>query len=165
MLLVFCLLAYGCQEIEEVTKPDVLLSEGTLEEIVYESTLLKAARGYNTGKMSVTGVNPETHIFQKFNIDSTSLAQNMAYYATKTDAFKEMNARILKRLETQYAIQDSIYKLERKERDSINKLQNVIRDSLKSGLKPVFSQKFATKLLDTFPRKRVKELNFSKDSI
>ncbi|TVZ52925.1 DUF4296 domain-containing protein [Dokdonia sp. Hel_I_53] len=159
-------LFFSCQEIEDPKKPEITLTKAQMEEILYESILLKAARGYNTGLMIQTGINPETYIFDKFKIDSVTLAQNMAYYATKTDAFKAMNTRVLDRFDAEYKIKDSLYQIERKERDSLNKLNQKLRkETLLDTSRPVIFKGPILDVSKSLKKKRVKELKLKRDSV
>lgn len=127
----------GCQHIEVPEKPENFIPANEMEGIIYESTLLTAAKGYNSGKLSKTGIKPETFVLEKFNIDSLTFAENMGYYATDPENFREMNARVSKRIVALHKNSDSIYKIEKAIKDSIRKCEIENGKELDTLQKPV----------------------------
>ncbi|EAQ38199.2 hypothetical protein MED134_10895 [Dokdonia sp. MED134] len=109
----------SCQEIPEVQKPESFIEQPVMEEILYESILINAAQGYNIAKLKLIGLKPDTYVYDKFDIDSATYAQNVAYYTTDIDAYREMNAKVLDRIKAQLAVDDSIETAERKLKDSL----------------------------------------------
>lgn len=132
-IVAFCLLSImmGCQDITEPKKPKNLISSKKIEEVMYTSALLKAARGVNVGQLSQTGIKPEKYIEDKFGIDSITYAENIAYYTTDVDHFLEMNERVSKRLVKIYSEQDSLNKIDKAIKDSIRK-ENAKKNDLDS---------------------------------
>lgn len=138
-IIVAGLCVLSCQNVPSVTKPEKLIAKADMEEIMYQSVLVNAARGYNPSKLKLIGVSPETYIYEKFDIDSTMYAQSLAYYTGDVDVFKEMNSSVLKRIEQKFAVDDSLESAERKLKDSLrNKRsreileENKMLDSLKN---------------------------------
>ncbi len=113
------LIGASCQEIPEVKKPKNFIEQPVMEEILYESILINAAQGYNIAKLNLIGLKPETYVYDKFDIDSATYAQNVAYYTTDIDAYRAMNAKVLDRIKAQLAVDDSIQTIERKKNDSL----------------------------------------------
>ncbi len=119
--MVFTFLA-SCQDIDPIEKPDNLIAEDTMKDIMYDGLLLNSARGYNIGLLNNAGINPETFVLEKYAIDSIQYAQNIAYYASDVENFQKMNREIAERVEFLRIEKDSIYNLEIAERDSLRKL-------------------------------------------
>ena len=119
LLLVISLTIVACQDIDSVKKPDKLISRDQMEEIMYESILLKSARGYNTGQLAEYGIAPETYIFEKFNIDSAQFAQNTAYYAQNLEEYTALNKNVRERVLALLKVDDSLEKAERSIADSL----------------------------------------------
>ena len=113
------LVVTSCQEIPEVQKPESFIEQPVMEEILYESILINAAQGYNIAKLKLIGLKPDTYVYDKFNIDSATYAQNIAYYTTDIDAYKAMNTKVLNRIKAQLTVDDSIETAERKLKDSL----------------------------------------------
>jgi len=123
-ILIFVFLIFiGCQDVDSPQKPDNLIPAKEMEEIMYESILLTAAKGHNSGLMSKTSINPETFVLEKFNIDSVIFAQNMGYYATDLTNFIEMNSNVSKRITILHKDSDSLNKIARARQDSIRKCE------------------------------------------
>ncbi|WP_405202965.1 DUF4296 domain-containing protein [Dokdonia sp. LLG6352-1] len=119
LIISIVIIGASCQEIPEVQKPESFIEQPVMEEILYESILINAAQGYNIAKLKLIGLQPDTYVYDKFNIDSATYAQNVAYYTTDIDAYREMNAKVLDRIKAQLAVDDSIETAERKLKDSL----------------------------------------------
>ncbi len=149
----------SCQEIPEVQKPESFIEQPVMEEILYESILINAAQGYNIAKLKLIGLKPDTYVYDKFNIDSATYAQNVAYYTTDIDAYREMNAKVLDRIKAQLAVDDSIETAERKLKDSLRtarakEIQKEKQEKGKIGNNPNIPTRTVT---DTFARKYRKD--------
>ncbi|WP_298329602.1 DUF4296 domain-containing protein [uncultured Dokdonia sp.] len=153
-----CLIS--CQDIPPVEKPGNFIDENTMESILYESVLISSARGYNVAQLKLLGIQPETYIYDKFDIDSLTYAQNLAYYTADVDLYKGINAKVLARVQAELKVNDSIETVQKKEQDSLRTLKA-------KEVKAKFKQKDSTKfkeiprrlVTDTFSRKiiQVKE--------
>ena len=119
LIISIVIIGASCQEIPEVQKPESFIEQPVMEEILYESILINAAQGYNIAKLKLIGLKPDTYVYDKFDIDSATYAQNVAYYTTDIDAYREMNAKVLDRIKAQLAVDDSIETAERKLKDSL----------------------------------------------
>lgn len=109
----------SCQDIAPVEKPKDFISEKKMEEILYESVLLKSARGYGLGKITSVGIDPQNYVLEKFEIDSAQYAANVAYYSTQTEKYTAMNMRVKDRIVAVLKIEDSLDKMETKIKDSL----------------------------------------------
>jgi len=130
-----------------------------MEEILYESILINAAQGYNIAKLKLIGLKPETYVYDKFDIDSATYAQNIAYYTTDIDAYKAMNTKVLDRIKAQLAVDDSIETTERKLKDSLRtarakEIQKEKQEQGTIGSNPNIPTRAVT---DSFARKYRKE--------
>ena len=54
----------------KVKKPDNLISEEKMVDIIYEASILTAAQGVNKKALEDKGIEPENFVYSKFNIDS-----------------------------------------------------------------------------------------------
>ena len=117
--IVLALLMIGCQDIPPVEKPDNLIDEETMEEIIYEISVVNSARGYNMQLLSKYGVEPETYVFNKFGIDSLQYANSVAYYSSDIEVYKKMYQSVEQRVEKEFSHYDSLAKIEKKVKDSL----------------------------------------------
>ena len=151
LIIVICL--SSCQDIPSVQKPDNFIDEITMESIIHESVLISSARGYNIAQLKLVGIQPETYIYEKFEIDSLTYAQNLAYYTADIDMYKAMNARVLARVQVELKVNDSLETKEQKEQDSLRKI--MVRSAPKSD-SLLKKQIPFRKITDSFSRKSKK---------
>lgn len=118
----------SCQDINRTPKPDNLIPEDKMVEVLTELSLLHGARSYNKGLMEEKGINPYPYLTEKYKIDSTQLVQSNEYYAQNYKQYQKIYERVKERLEILMAEYDSIRELKEKERDSLRK--NPANDSL-----------------------------------
>ena len=94
-----------------------------MEAIIYEISVLNGARSYDMKSLSKYDVNPETYIFEKFDIDSLQYANSVSYYASDIESYKEMYESIQKRVDLEFSNYDSLAKIEKKVKDSLRTLR------------------------------------------
>ncbi len=127
LLIVLLLVIVSCDKSFKAPEPDNLIEQPVMEEILYDISLLKAAKSKSYKILKDNNVQADVYIYEKYKIDSITLRQNIEYYATSSfKKAKEIEERIKLRFDTEKAeiekiIQDSLKK--NKEKDSI-KLSN-----------------------------------------
>lgn len=109
----------SCQEINRGDKPDDLISEDKMVDILTELSLLHGARSYNKALMEEKGINPYPYLTEKYKIDSTQLVQSSDYYAQNYRQYKTIYDRVRERLELLMAEYDSLREAEEKKLDSL----------------------------------------------
>lgn len=121
LVLVFALLivVIACQGVQPVSKPEKFIDQSTMENIIYDMTLITSARGFNIQAFSQTGVDPECYVFEKYEIDSAQFAQNTLYYSSSLEDYKDLIENVKKRIEGDHKIVDSLEKKEKRHKDSI----------------------------------------------
>ena len=98
--LVFVFLICSCDRSFKAPKPEKLIEESIMEEILYDAKLISAARSKNFKKTKDSNVVADQYIYHKYNIDSLTLKQNLDYYATASfKDFKRMEDNIRLRFE------------------------------------------------------------------
>ncbi|MFP5439360.1 MAG: DUF4296 domain-containing protein [Bacteroidia bacterium] len=102
ILCVFVAIAFlaACKK-SAVEKPDHLVSEDEMTNILYDMALLQAMKSYNNVTLTEKGINSQTYIFKKYKIDSLQLAQNHAYYASDLDKYSKMVRNVTSRINEQ----------------------------------------------------------------
>ena len=160
------LIVFSCKNNSAIKpeKPDNLIPEDKMVNVLYDMALISAAKGANKKLLENNGIFPETYIYTKHGIDSLQFAKSNAYYAHDLDTYEDMYARVKSRLEKdkqQYTIQaeadkerrDSIAKSRRSRQDSVNRNRplNLKSDTLRgrtrviSPLKTTDSSKISTR--------------------
>ena len=84
-----------------VPKPDRLLDEETMENIMYDVAVLQGASANAPEQLIEKNINPKDYIYKKYKIDSATFHQNNRYYAANVRKYKHMYKRVLERLQNQ----------------------------------------------------------------
>ena len=84
-----------------VPKPDNLLDEETMVDIIYDVSILQATDGSMPQKLTESNIKMDKYIFEKYKIDSVTYRQNQLYYAGNARKYKKIYKKVLERLEEQ----------------------------------------------------------------
>lgn len=128
LLLVF----FGsCQDVERTRKPENLIPEDRMVDVLTEISLVHGARSYNKQMLEQTGLKPEEYIWRKFDIDSAQFARSNDYYARNYQQYQQIYERVKLRLENLKITYDSLREEEERRRDSIlaRQPEDSLRDS------------------------------------
>ena len=121
-------LMVSCQERQRTSKPENLIPESKMVDVLTELSLLHGARSYNKTMMEEKGIAPYPYLMEKYGIDSAQLVQSNNYYAENYRQYNRIYERVKSRLEVLLKEYDSLREIEERRRDSIRDLQP--RDSL-----------------------------------
>lgn len=125
LLLVF---AVSCQDLKKTEKPDNLIPEEKMIDILTELSLLHAARNFNKFKLEGTGIRPYKYVYEKFDIDSLQFEKSNNYYAEQYSQYERIYDSVKARIEIMKSRMDSLREIEVKREDSIKQAK---KDSLK----------------------------------
>ncbi|MVO10080.1 DUF4296 domain-containing protein [Flavobacterium sp. TP390] len=92
------LVLFSCAE-NPVPKPDRLLSEETMVDILYDTALLQASEAYLPNKLTENKIRIKNYIYTKYDLDSTTYYQNQRYYAADFKKYKRMYKKVSDRLQ------------------------------------------------------------------
>ena len=81
--------------------------------------------------MEQQGVRPEDYVYTKYSIDSAQFAKSNAYYAFDIETYQDIYESVNIKLEKDKNEFSELVRIENKERDSLNKEQRILRDSLR----------------------------------
>jgi hypothetical protein len=95
--LLVVLFFWACSN-KPVPKPDQLLDEEVMENILFDLSILQATQSSMPNRLDEKGINPETFIYEKYKIDSTTYYQNKLYYASNTKKYKKIHKRVTDRV-------------------------------------------------------------------
>ncbi|MEH6658896.1 DUF4296 domain-containing protein [Leeuwenhoekiella marinoflava] len=127
----------SCNEVKTPKKPDNFIKKDKMTAILYDISLMRALKTYSVNDMLVLGLQPDSYIYKKYDIDSLQLAESIDYYSVNFNEYTAMWEEVGERLTAQRdALQfkqnelDSI-RLEKsnRRRDSIKKVNMVKPDS------------------------------------
>ena len=82
-----------------VPKPEILLADETMENILFDVTILQAAESTVSYKLAENNLKVTTFIYKKYKIDSLTYHQNQKYYAANPKKYKKMYKRVLERID------------------------------------------------------------------
>ena len=102
-----CFSLIACQN--EIQKPNPFIEENKMEDILYDIALLYGIQTTSAFSNDSLPAFNMTDIFQKYNIDSLSFADNNTYYMQlKKNVYYTMQNRVLDRLMAAQKIADSL---------------------------------------------------------
>lgn len=93
---------------EEPQRPDPLLSEQQMENILYDLALLQTMSSVTPTEIQKNGIDVKNYIYNKYSIDSLTLAENQEYYAYDLENFQKIHKRVVERLKAEQAALDSV---------------------------------------------------------
>lgn len=120
-LLLGLLLLLSCSD-NPVPKPDTLLEEEIMVDILYDTALLQAAEAYLPEKLTDKGVKIKNYIYLKYAIDSTTYYQNQRYYAADAKKYKKIYQKVIERIDSNKDLIDTLLVKETKI-DTVKKIQ------------------------------------------
>jgi uncharacterized protein YcfL len=97
LFILISVLLLSCND-KPVSKPENLLSKETMEDIIYELTILQAAETYKPQTLSDSNIKIKQYVYKKYNLDSTIYYQNYKYYASDIKVFKKMYRHVNERI-------------------------------------------------------------------
>ncbi|HEY9184791.1 MAG TPA: DUF4296 domain-containing protein [Salegentibacter sp.] len=118
-LLIFLMAFSACQSVEETKKPDDLIAEDKMVEVLTEISIMTSARNFNKRKFESLGIKPENYIYEKFGIDSLQFERSNAFYAANYMQYENIYRQVKENLQGMKDEMDSLREVERKLNDSI----------------------------------------------
>jgi hypothetical protein len=122
-------------------KPKDLISQSTMEDILYDLAIVDGARIADPQGLAEAGLSQQSFIFEKYKIDSLQFAESNSYYTSNIDDYLLMYERILKKIETEKTLLDTLVKQQKIKNDSILKNQTDTTFSKKVRSHQIFSKK------------------------
>jgi hypothetical protein len=92
----FLIFVMSCSS--KVVKPKNLISEEKMVNIIYEVSILTAAKGVNKRELEDNGIFPEEFVYSKYNIDSLQFVSSLDYYASKIDTYDKIYTKVEERI-------------------------------------------------------------------
>ena len=130
LFLILLLVSCGGEGKKRVKKPDNLIPKDKMADIIYDMSLLSAAKGVNRKLMEQKGVHPEKYVYKKHDIDSIQFAKSNEYYAFDLGTYEEIYKKVKLKLEKEKKHYSELVQAEEKDIDSIKKERRSTRDSL-----------------------------------
>ena len=123
-IFVLILSILGCQNVERPEKPKNLISKEKMVDVLTEAYLANAARSVNNQAIIDKGIQVDSLIFKKFEVDSVQFAKSNDYYAADINMYLDIFQKVEARLVAMEKKLDSIRNMDRKRKDSVESQQN-----------------------------------------
>ena len=123
-IFVLILSILGCQNVERPEKPKNLISKEKMVDVLTEAYLANAARSVNNQAIIDKGIQVDSLIFKKFEVDSVQFAKSNDYYAADINMYLDIFQKVEARLVAMEKKLDSIRDMDRKRKDSVESQQN-----------------------------------------
>lgn len=115
--LLLILVVLGCQDLKKPEKPDQLIEEKIMVQILAEAYMGNAARGVDNKTLRENNFKWDEALYKKYGVDSLLFAQSNAYYTTNLNNYHKLLVQVEQLLEQKKVILDTLVA---KEKDSIN---------------------------------------------
>lgn len=141
--LVFLLTLSSCYTVDKPNKPENLISEGNMVNILVDMAIMSSAKGVNKSNIEKIGIVPDEYIYKKNNIDSTIFTESNTYYAFD---IKKYNAIYLRVKDSLTLLRDKYKSIDTKE-----KKEKAIKDSIRRTKASIEKHKMNNKHKKTEP--------------
>lgn len=94
----FTVLSCGNKAVE---KPDNLIDEGTMVDILYDISIIQSAENINPGAFSEKNIKVNEVIYKKYKIDSLTFAKSNRYYAADPHEYQKIFGKVSEKIKNQ----------------------------------------------------------------
>lgn len=94
----FFMLLIGCKN-ATIEKPDNLIDEDKMVEILYDVSILEAIKVTNPKSLETRKINSNKYIYQKYKIDSLQFVKSDLYYASDVSNYEIMYKKVIEKVE------------------------------------------------------------------
>lgn len=133
--LISFLVLIACNE-KLLEKPDNLIPEAKMVEVLQDLAILNAAKTTNNAVLQENDIEPMVYIFEKHGIDSIQFVKSDRYYASNPPLYEELYKKVesnlenkTKIIEAEKEVNDSLRRLELQQGNGETYLEKV-KDSL-----------------------------------
>ncbi len=134
LIIIFVLNLNSCYDNVDNEKPQDLISEENMVNIIYDMSLINVSKGINKRIIENNGMRPKSYILNKYNIDSIQFVNSNRYYSKDLQKYLMIYEKVLENLEiNRKLISDSIdaNKLNKSKRS----LEIIAADSMRIEMK------------------------------
>lgn len=129
----FVLFFSACQEVNDAEKPDDFIEKEKMIDILFDLSKLEASKNYSQREFNNREVDIKELVYQKHQVDSAQVAENMAFYAEDFKLNDEVFDSVKERLIREKKFFDSIVSIENK-KDLTKKQSDSLVNKLKENL-------------------------------
>ena len=99
ILIFFITLVFSCQDPALIEKPENLLDELTMENIIYEAIMMDVMSTFKPKNKKFIDIIGSPYLFLKYNIDSLQLAKSHEYYTKNPKIMSKIYNKVLRKME------------------------------------------------------------------
>lgn len=127
ILILFTLL--NCQKIDKNIIPEKLLSEEELTQILIDVSQIKSIKSSSSylDELKSAGIVPNEYLCFKYDIDSITLNENLAYYNYNPDELKKIYIKVLDSLDKSHKQMEVFINQRKKELEERRKERELCR--------------------------------------
>ncbi len=130
LLCVLFVIVTSCQDVKKPEKPQNLIPQETMANILTDIYISNAARSVNNRLLKEYNIKLDSVIYEKYEIDSLQFVESNAFYSSNIKTYTKIISSIEERLKLLQEEKDSIYEIIKKERgDTISG-----KEKIKEGL-------------------------------
>ncbi len=134
MILVFVFgLIISCDS-NKMTKPDNLISESKMVDIIVDLTMMNSGHGLNKALLDKEGIVPEDYVYAKYGIDSIQFINSNEYYAHNIDTYQDIYTNVKLKLNVKKEFYKKLNEEETKVKKKEDSLQRVKRKGKKDSI-------------------------------
>ena len=131
-LIYIFLIFYSCGSItEENVKPNNLIPEDKMIDILYDMSLISVSKGINKRILENNGMKPKKYILKKYNIDSIQFVVSNEYYSKDLEIYLSIYEEVLNKLQLNREI--IIDSIENYKKDRAKRSQEINLESTKNN--------------------------------
>ncbi|WP_010178969.1 DUF4296 domain-containing protein [Aquimarina agarilytica] len=105
------LILAGCQSVEEFPKPEVILPEDLMVNMLIDMTLLNATKSVSRNELEDSGIHPKEFMCAKYDIDPDVFKENTKYYSNDLKYYEKIFQRVTDSLKMRAQKIDTIIKI------------------------------------------------------
>jgi len=79
---------------DKMNKPDNLIPESRMVDIIVDLSMLNSGQGLNKALLDNAGIIPEDYVYAKYGIDSIQFNSSNAYYAHNIDMYQDIYTNV-----------------------------------------------------------------------
>ncbi|AUP79912.1 DUF4296 domain-containing protein [Flavivirga eckloniae] len=159
--------ATACYNMEKPEKPHNLISKEKMVDIIIDAKLIASASTVNRKMMEDHGVNVNTYVYEKHNIDSLQFALSNSYYAFYAKDYEAIYVKVkdsLEALKVKFREEEEQLRIEKAKRKS-DSLKLIFKEMDSLGLVKYQDSLKVIKKKDTLVEKLVQEVLHEKKGL
>lgn len=129
-IIIFVVILGACQNVNKAPKPDNLIPEDKMVDILVDLQRLDAVIQKNDQQFEMRNVKAKDLILEKYQVDSLQIANSSNYYAEDFSVNESIYEKVKTILEAEKKLVDSLYANKKTEMEKAKAKKTTVVDSL-----------------------------------